>query len=168
VTVYRPDGRRTIALALIQGAAELVQAASLASCGPAETGLQRDAARQLKVRVLGVSLAGADSDHAEAVTALDGLESELSTAAANGQVSEERRRTIMTVITAVRADLNAAVDAAAKAAADAKAAEEKAKADADAAAKAAQESAAPVAPAPAPAAPADNGKGNEGKGKGKD
>ncbi|PTT67484.1 hypothetical protein, partial [Arthrobacter sp. HMWF013] len=139
MTVSRPNGRRSIARALIRGAAALVLAASLASCGPAETGLQRDAARQLQERVLGVSQAAAANDHAAALTALDGLESELSTAADNGQVSEERRRTIMTVITAVRADLNAAADAAAKAAADAKAAEEKAKADADAAAKAAQE-----------------------------
>lgn len=165
MTVFRPNGQRSIARAVIQGAASLVLAASLASCGQAETGLQRDAARQLQERVLGVSQAAAQNDHAAALTALDGLESELSAAANSGQVSEERRRTIMTVVTAVRADLNAAVDAAAKAAADAKAAEEKAKADADAAAQEAQQSAAPVAPAPVPA---DNGKGNEGKGKGKD
>ncbi|WP_426225020.1 hypothetical protein [Pseudarthrobacter sp. DSP2-3-2b1] len=172
MTVVGLNRRRSLARGLMQAAAAVVLAASLASCAPAETGLQRDAARQLQERVLGVSQAAAANDHAAALTALDSLETELSAAADNGQVSEERRRTVMTVITAVRADLNAAIDAAAKAAAEAKAAEEKTKADADAAAKAAQQSAAPVVPAPAPApAPADNGnegKGNEGKGKDKD
>jgi hypothetical protein len=152
---------------VVQVATALVLAASLASCAPVETGLQRDTARQLQERVLGVSQAAAANDHAAALAALDGLETELAAAAEKGKVSDERRRTVMTVITALRADLNAAITAAAKAAAEATAAAEKAKADADAAAAAAaQESTAPVAPAPAPA-PADNSKAGEGKGKGK-
>lgn len=151
-------------------AAALVLAASLASCAAEETGLQRDAARQLQERVLGVSQAAAANDPAAALQALDALEAELSTAAGEGKVSEERLRTITTVITAVRADLTSAVEAAAAAkAAEEAAAAEKARAEAEAAAKASQEAAAPAEPAPAPEpAPGGNDKGNEGKGKGKD
>jgi len=171
VTLFGAQGRRSATRAWAQALVALVLAGSLASCAPAETGLQRDAARQLQERVLGVSQAAAANDHAAALTALDGLEKELAAAAEKGQVSDERRRTVMTVITAVRADLTDAVNAAAKAAAEATAAAEKAKAEADAAAaaaKAAEESTAPVVPAPAPApAPVDNSKPSEGKGKGK-
>ncbi|MGZ4663258.1 MAG: hypothetical protein ACXVYB_18470 [Arthrobacter sp.] len=177
--LLRLKGLRAGAQALFHAATALVLAASLGGCGPAETGLQRVAARQLQQRVLGVSQAAAANDHPAALKALDSLEAELKSVAANGQVSEERRRTIMTTITAVRADLTAAVEAAQAAAV--KAAEEaagataaaeadKAKADAEAAAKAAQESAGPVvAPAPSPAqVPApEQGKGNAGKGKGR-
>ncbi|MCO4250672.1 hypothetical protein [Pseudarthrobacter raffinosi] len=155
-------------------AATLVLAASLAGCGPAATGLQRDTASHLQELVLGVSQAAAANDHAAALTALENLEADLATAAGSGQVSEERRRSIMTSITAVRADLNAAVEAAAAAAkaaeeaAVAAAEAEKAKADAEAA-QAAQENTAPVVPEPIPApAPApEQAKGAEGKGKNK-
>lgn len=163
----------------LNAALALVLAASLAGCGAAETGLQRDAARQLQVGVLGVSQAAAANDHAAALLALDRLETGLASAVSDGQVSEERRRTIMTVIRAVRADLTAAVEAteaavaakAAEEAAAAAAAAEKAKGDAaaEAAAKAVQENAAPGVPVPVPAqepAPGQ-GKDNEGKGKGK-
>ncbi|MET4589930.1 hypothetical protein [Arthrobacter sp. 754] len=170
MTLFGAQGRRSATRGWAQALVALVLAGSLASCAPAETGLQRDAARQLQERVLGVSQAAAANDHAAALTALDGLEKELAAAAEKGQVSDERRRTVMTVITAVRADLTDAVNAAAKAAAGATAAAEKAKAEADAAAaaKAAEESTAPVVPAPAPApAPVDNSKPSEGKGKGK-
>lgn len=155
-------------------AAAILFAAALAGCAPADSGLQRDAARMFQEKVLDVSRAAADNDHAGAMRTLDSLETDLAAAATNGQVSEDRRRTIITAIAAVRADLMsaaAAADAAAKAA-EAKAAEEaaaaeRAKAESDAAAKAAQESA-----IPAPPAPGDNAKGNddkgEDKGKGKD
>lgn len=157
-------------------AAALALAASLAGCGPADTGLQRDTAHQLQELVLGVSQAAAANDHTAALKTLDSLEADVATAAGSGRISEERRRSIMTSITAVRADLNAAVEAAAAAAkaadeAAAAAAEaEKTKADAEAAAQAAQENTAPVVPAPVPApAPAlEQGKGTEGKGKNKD
>lgn len=145
-------------------AAALLLAASLAGCGPAETGLQQDAARQLQERVMGVSQAAAANDHAAALSTLEALEADLAAAATNGQVSEDRRRSITAAVGAVRTDLASAVAAAeaaaAKAAAEAAAAE-KAKADADAAAKAAQE--ADVAPAPA-----ETPKGGAGKGKGRD
>ena len=154
-------------------AAALVLAASLAGCGPAATGLQRDTASHLQGLVLGVSQAAAANDHTAALTALGNLEANVASAAGSGQVSEERHRSIMTSITAVRSDLNAAVEAAAAAdkaaeeAAAAAAEAEKATADAEAAAQAAQENSAPVAPAAiqAPVPAPEQGKGAEGKGK---
>ncbi|MHA7291562.1 hypothetical protein ACX80V_18240 [Arthrobacter sp. MDT3-24] len=155
-------------------AAALALAASLAGCGPADTGLQRDTAHQLQELVLGVSQAAAANDHTAALKTLDSLEADVATAAGSGQVSEERRQSIMTGITAVRSDLNAAAESAAAAAnaaeeaAVAAAEVEKAKADAEAA-QAAQENTAPVAPAatPAPVPVPEQGKGAEGKGKNK-
>jgi hypothetical protein len=168
-------------------AAALMLAATLTGCGPADTALPRDTARQLQELVLAVSQAAAANDHSAALRTLDSLEADVRTAAGSGRVSEERRRSIMTSITAVRADLTAAIDAAAaakaaeEAAAAAAAAEaEKAKSDAEAAAGAAQEYTAPVFPAPVPAplpAPekgtgnegnANEGRGNEGRGKNRD
>lgn len=160
-------------------AAALALTASLAGCGPAATGLQRDTASHLQEVVLGVSQAAAANDHTAALTALESLEADVASAAGSGQVSEERRRRIMAGITAVRSDLNAAAEAAAEAAVAAKAAEEaaaaaeKTKADAEAAAQAAEENTAPVVPAPvqapvqAPAPAPEEGKGAEGKGKNK-
>ena len=148
-------------------AAALILAATLAGCAAPDAGLQRETARQFQERVLNVSQAAADKDHAAALTALERLESDLSASSTSGQVSEDRRRTIMTAVAAVRADLTAAEAQARAAAADAA---ERAQADADAAEKAAQETSVPVVPAPVPApAPAeDTAKGNTGKGKGKD
>ena len=143
----------------VAAAAALLLAGSLAACGPADTGLQHDAARQLQQRVLGVSEAAAGNDPARGLAALDGLEADLAAAVGNGQVSEDRRRSIMTAAAAVRADLAAAKSAADAAAAEAAAAQQQADA---AAAEAAKTTPAPAAPAPA------TGKGNDGKGKGKD
>ncbi len=106
---------------------------------------------------MGVSQAAAANDHATALKTLEALEADLAAAATNGQVSEDRRRSITTAVAAVRTDLASAVAAAAQAAEEAAAAE-KAKADADAAAKAAQEAA--VAPAPAET-PKGGGKGKD-------
>jgi len=159
-----PTGQRRLASAgPLAAAAALLLAGFLTGCGPADTGLQADAARQLQQRVLGVTQAAAGNDPASGLAALDSLEADLASAVGKGQVSEDRRRSIMTAATAVRADL-----AAAKAVADAaaaKAAAEAAAAQAQAAAEAAAQ-AAKEAPAPAPA-PADS-KGNDGKGKGKE
>ena len=173
--------RSTIQRARARGAgfaATLILAASLAGCGTADTGLQPDTARHFQELVLGVSQAAAANDHPAALTSLDSLEADVASAAGNGRISEERRRSIMTSITAVRADLAAAIQAAADAAAKAReeeaaaaaaAASEKARVEAEAAAKAAQEQASmdpqPVAPAPAPAP--EPVKGSEGKGKNK-
>jgi septal ring-binding cell division protein DamX len=152
----RPGKPRVIPIA-----AALLLAAALAGCGPANTGLQQGAARQLQERVLGVSQAAAGSDHAAALKGLESLEADLGAAATNGQVSEDRRRSILAAVAAVRADLEAAAATAeaAKAAEEAAAAE---KAKADAAAQAAQQETA--APAPAPA---ETPRGSAGKGKGK-
>ena len=171
MTLFHCPGRRNGAPGAGLAAA-VVLAASLAGCGPADTGLQRDTAKQLRELVLDVSEAAAATDHTAALKTLDSLETDVASATGSGQVSEERRRSIMTSIAAVRADLKAAAEAAAAAAkaadeAAAAAAEaEKTKADAAAAAQAAQENTAPVVPAPVPAPAPEQGKG-EGKGKGK-
>lgn len=156
--------RRLAAAGSLAAAAALLLAGFLAGCGPADTGLHRDAARQLQQRVLGVTQAAAGNDPATGLAALDSLEADLASAVGSGQVSEDRRRSIMTAATAVRADLTAAKAvadaAAAKAAAEATAAQEQA--EAEAAAQAAKEAPAPAGPAPA------DGKGSDGKGKGKE
>lgn len=184
---FRPTGRRFGARAWVHVVAGLVLAAALTGCGPAGTGLQPGAASQFQQHVMVVSQAAAANDHGAALQALGSLEADLAAAAGNGEVSEERRRTIMTSIAAVRADLNAAVEAAEAAAAQA--AEEAAAAEAQAAAEAERAKAAaetppatapdspePAAPAPlpAPAPPQEQtspgqeqGKGSEGKGRGK-
>ncbi|MDI3195901.1 hypothetical protein QK290_16035 [Pseudarthrobacter sp. AL07] len=174
----RPHSRGKRAGARRAGLAVTVMlAAALAGCGPADNGLQRGTAQKLQELVLSVSQAAAATDHAAALKTLDSLETDVASAAGSGRVSEERRRSIMTSITAVRADLKAAAEAtAAEAATAAKAADEaaaaaaaeaaKTKADAEAAAQAAQEYTAPVVPAPVPATAPEPAKG-EGKGKNK-
>lgn len=152
-------------------------AASMAGCAPADTGLQPDTARHFQELVLGVSQAAAANDHPAALTALESLEADVASAAGSGQVSEERRRAIMTSITAVRTDLTTAIQAAAEAAAKAREQEaaaaaaaeaEKARAEAEAAAKAAQEQVSVVPPpAPVPAPAPEPARGSEGKGKNK-
>lgn len=93
----------------------------LTGCGPSDTGLQPAAARQLQARVLEVSEASSKNDPTTAIKALAGLEADLAAVQGKGQISEERRQTITTIAAAVRADLEDAVAAAAKAAEDAKA-----------------------------------------------
>lgn len=152
----------------LTAAAAILLACSLAACGPANTGLQHDAARQLQERVLRVSQAAAGNDPAGGLAALDGLEADLAAAVGNGQVSEDRRRSIMTAAAAVRADLTEAkalADAAAAEAAKAAEAAEAAEAATAAQKQAAAEAAAPE-PAPVAQAPAES-KGTEGKGRGK-
>jgi hypothetical protein len=153
--------------------AALLAAGLLSGCGTGDAGLQREAARQLQARVLEVTQASSQNDPAAALQALEGLEAELEAAQAEGRISEERRRTITTIATAIRADLNEAI-AAEKAAADKAAEEERIAAEkaAETPPPAAEVPApAPVpepAPAPAPAAGNDDKKDNEGKGKGED
>ena len=151
--------------------ATLLAAGLLSGCGTNDSGLQRDAARQLQARVLEVTQASSQNDPGGALKALEGLEAELQAAQAKGQISDDRRRSITTIATAVRADLDDAV-AAAQAAADKAAAD---KAVADQAAAAAAAAAAPVetpAPSPVPEPEAepepepdrDDKKGGKGKG----
>lgn len=163
-----PGGRRSrgVFRCVSAAAAALLVAGSLAACGPRDSGLEQETARQLQERVLAVSQAAAGNDPAAALSALDSLEADLAAEMGSGSVSEDRRLSITTAAAAVRADLNEA--GAATAAAEARAAEEAAaaqrQADADAAAEAAKSFPAPVAPAPAE----DKGNDNKGKGKGKD
>ncbi|MDR6415463.1 hypothetical protein [Pseudarthrobacter sulfonivorans] len=156
-------GRGTFRCAAVAAAA-LLLTGSLAACGPADSGLGQDTARQFQQRVLEISQAAAGNDPAGALSALETLEAEVATAAGNGTVSENRRRSITTAAAAVRADLTAAKESADAAAA--KAAEDAAAAKKQAAADAAAAEAQNAAPAPAPAE--DKGNDTKGKGKGKD
>lgn len=146
--------------------AALLAANFLSACAAPGNGLQREAAAQLQARVLEVTQASSQNDPASALKALAGLESDLSSLQAKGLVSEERRRSITTVATAVRTDLTEAVaaqQAAAKAAEDARIAAEQAAQSPTAQAPAPQ-----PAPAPAQGNGADTGKNsNADKGKGK-
>lgn len=163
---------------LLACSAALIAAGVLNACAAPGNGLQREAATQLQARVLEVTQASSQNNPESALQALAGLEADLAAAQAKGQVSEERRRSITTVATAVRADLNDAVAvqkaAAAKAAEDARNAAGQAT---QAPSPTAEAPASQPAPAPAPAAPADQGntssnsgnanKNNGDKGKGK-
>jgi len=149
-------------------------AAMLSGCATNSNGLQREVATQLQARVLEVTQASSQNDPASALKALDGLEADLSAAQAKGKVSEERRRSITTVATAVRADLKDAIEAqqaaATKAAEDARIAAEQAASQSPSPAP--EPTSAQPAPAPDPGNAsgngADAGKGNNGdKGKGK-
>ncbi|MGN6442300.1 MAG: hypothetical protein ACTHL6_10435 [Arthrobacter sp.] len=159
---------------LLACSAALVAAALLSACAAPGNGLQREAATQLQARVLEVTQASSQDNPESALQALAGLEADLAAAQAKGQVSEERRRSITTVATAVRADLNDAV--AAQKAAAAKAAEDARNAAGQGTQAPSPAPEAPVSqPAPAPAAGQGNtsgnggnaGKNNSDKGKGK-
>ncbi|MFD5277144.1 FIMAH domain-containing protein [Pseudarthrobacter sp. NPDC058362] len=84
----------------------------LTGCGQAETGLERDTARQLQARVLEITQASSQNKPEAALKALDGLEAELRAAKDSGRITEERHRSITTIATAVRADLDRAIAAA--------------------------------------------------------
>src|ERR671926_228240 len=141
-----------------------VLAAALAGCTGAAPELETDAAAKLQQRVLEVTRSAAGSNPAAALTSLNKLSTELDAAAAAGQVSFKRHRSIMAAISSVRADL-AAAQSAKKAAADAAAKAAAAKATATVKPS---PPAAPVVvvPAPAPApVPANGGQqNNSGKG----
>jgi hypothetical protein len=145
--------------------AALLSAGFLSACTAQGNGLQREAAAQLQARVLEVTQASSQNDPASALKALEGLEADLSALQAKGQVSGDRRRSITTVATAVRADLNEVLAAQQQAAA--KAAEE-ARIAAGQAAQSPSPTAEAPAPQPAPApAPAQNNAGGTGADAGK-
>lgn len=93
-------------------AAVLAATLLLTGCAQAETGLERDTARQLQARVLEVTQASSQNKPEAALKALDGLEAELQAAKDSGRITEERHRSITTIVTAVRADLERALAAA--------------------------------------------------------
>ncbi|KQQ82714.1 FIMAH domain-containing protein [Arthrobacter sp. Leaf137] len=147
----------------VRWSATLLAAGLLAGCGTGETGLQRDAARQLQARVLEVTQATSQNNPATALRALEGLEAELEDAQSRGGISDERRRSITTIAAAVRADLT---DAMAKTEQAKARAEEEARQAAEQAA--AQTPPAQEAPAPSTVQPSGEDKGkkdNQGKGK---
>jgi hypothetical protein len=84
----------------------------LTGCAQAETGLERDTARQLQARVLEITQASSQNKPEAALKALDGLEAELREARDSGRITEERHRGIATITSAVRADLERAIAAA--------------------------------------------------------
>jgi hypothetical protein len=137
-------------------------AAALAGCAGAAPELETGAAAKLQERVLEVTRSAAGSNPAAALKSLARLSSELDAAAAAGQVSFKRHRSITAAINSVRADLTAA-QAAKNAAAQAAAA--KATATPKPSPTTAPAAVVPVpAPAPAPA-PANSGRqDNSGKG----
>ena len=141
-------------------------AAGLAGCAGAAPELETNAAAKFQQQVLEVTRFAAGSNPAAALTSLDRLSSELDAAAAAGQVSFKRHRSITAAIKSVRADLTEA-QAARKAAAEAAAQPPAAK---PTAAPKPSPTTAPavVVPAPAPApvpAPANSGRqDNSGKG----
>ena len=147
-------------------------AAALAGCAGAAPELETGAAAKLQERVLEVTRSAAGSNPAAALKSLARLSSELDAAAAAGQVSFKRHRSITAAINSVRADLTAA-QAAKNAAAQAAAA--KATATPKPSPTTAPAAVVPV-PAPAPA-PANSGRqdnsgngsqeGNKDKGSGK-
>lgn len=140
---------------------------TLAGCSAAPE-LDHNAARQLQIQVLAVTEAAAADDPDASLERLDELVLSLDEAAARGEVSFERHRSIRTSVDTVRGDLNARqaeVAAAAGAEAARIAAEQEAAARAAAAAARAEAAAAAPPPAVTPAPPADKGKD---KGKRKD
>lgn len=84
----------------------------LTGCAQAETGLERDTARQLQARVLEITQASSQNKPEAALKALDGLEAELREARDSGRITEERHRGIATITSAIRADLERAIAAA--------------------------------------------------------
>jgi hypothetical protein len=143
-------------------------AAGLAGCAGAAPELETNAAAKLQQQVLEVTRSAAGSNPGAALKSLDRLTAELDAAAAAGQVSFKRHRSITAAVNSVRADLTAA-QAAKKAAAEAAA---RAAAVKPTAAPKPSPTTAPavVVPAPAPdpapaPAPANSGRqDNSGKG----
>ena len=90
----------------------VLAASLLTGCAQVETGLERDTARQLQARVLEITQASSQNKPETALKALDGLEAELQEARDSGRITEERHRSITTIATAVRADLERALAAA--------------------------------------------------------
>lgn len=102
----QPRGaRRLTSFGLAFGVSALILAGLLTGCALAETGLQAEAARQLRAKVLDVSRAAAAEDTGAALKALDTLTDDLEANAAKGELTDERKRRISTVIAAVKADL---------------------------------------------------------------
>ncbi len=148
----------------VRWSAAMLAAGLLAGCGTGETGLQRDAAKQLQARVLEVTQASSQDDPANALRALEGLESELENAQSTGGISDERRRSITTIAAAVRADLTDAIARTEQA--KARAAEEARQAAEQAASQTPPAQEGPTPSTVQPSGEDKDEKDNQGKGKG--
>ncbi|MET0713951.1 MAG: hypothetical protein ABWY57_03490 [Mycetocola sp.] len=80
-------------------------------CQTAPPDITADQAKAFQSRVLAITGAVADGGYAAALEALTALETELDAAAAAGSVSFARHQRIEAAMTAVRADVQAAIDA---------------------------------------------------------
>lgn len=88
-------------------AAALLAAGILAGCANTPTDLQPGAAVKLQARLQSLARAAADNNLPAAKTELDLLASDVSSAAANGEISPARRQDIQNAIGLIRADLAA-------------------------------------------------------------
>lgn len=121
-------------------AAAVLAAGILAGCANTPTDLKPGAAEKLNARLQTLARAAADNNLPAAKSELDLLASDVSAAAANGEISAARRQEIQKAIDLVSADLAAMTPA----------------------------PTASPAPTPQPPAPADPKPPAKGKGKGKD
>ena len=99
--------RRRIATAL----AAALLLLPLTGC-TAAVDLQATTAEHLQTEILAITEASATGDFASAQALLTAMQANLRTAAASGQVSDERSATIQDAINLVRADLTVEIDAA--------------------------------------------------------
>ena len=85
---------------------------SLTGCAGQQTDYGPEAADRLQAEVLEVSQLAAGADYTAAMVSLSELEVELKGARARGDVTDERYESVMAALALVRADLQAAIDAA--------------------------------------------------------
>ncbi|WP_426997479.1 hypothetical protein [Pseudarthrobacter sp. N5] len=88
-------------------AAAVLIAGILTGCANPQADLQPGAAEKLQERLQSLARSAADQDFPAARTALDLLASDVSTAAANGDIPAGRRQDIQNAIDLIRADLTA-------------------------------------------------------------
>ncbi|TFD48873.1 hypothetical protein E3T55_12540 [Cryobacterium frigoriphilum] len=102
----RPRSRLTLF-----AATALIVVGALSGCSNAPAALESATADRLQSSVLDVTSAAATGDYETALSLLTAVEADLRTAASAGQVTAERSAEIQAAITAVNADLLAAVEA---------------------------------------------------------
>lgn len=90
---------------LTTAAASLLTAGILAGCANTPTDLQPGTAAKLQTRLQSLARAAADNNLAAAKIEIDLFASDVSTAAAKGEISPARRQDIQNAIDLIRADL---------------------------------------------------------------
>lgn len=98
---------RTLKRLLSTAAALALMGVGLTGCASTPTDLQPGTAARLQERLQSLARSAADKDIPAAGTELDLLASDVSTAAANGELSAGRRQDIQNAIDLIRADLAA-------------------------------------------------------------